>query len=151
MMDFIKEHIRIKLTELEHRLTKTISSLNNEDLNWRPNIKSNSIANLVIHIAGHIHQRIDVGIMQEKDHRNRDAEFSHELYIEKESLINTIHISFSRFIEVVESLTDKEMLETQILSENRRQTNAEIVLRCLEHYSEHLGQILYIKKMREKI
>ncbi|MDQ0225802.1 DUF1572 family protein [Metabacillus niabensis] len=148
MNDFIKEHIRAVLAELELRLIKTISSLNDEDLNWRPNNKSNSIANLVIHISGHIHQRIEVGIMQEKDCRNREAEFSRDLFVHKESLINTIHTSFSRFMNVVEALTEEEMLKTQVLSGNRTQTNVEIMLRCLEHYSEHLGQIIYISKMR---
>ncbi|PAD67502.1 hypothetical protein CHH83_18265 [Bacillus sp. 7586-K] len=148
MNDFIKEHIRAVLTELELRLIKTISSLNDEDLNWRPNNKSNSIANLVIHISGHIHQRIEVGIMQEKDWRNREAEFSRDLFVRKESLINTIHTSFSRFMNVAEALTEEEMLKTQVLSGNRTQTNEEIMLRCLEHYSEHLGQIIYISKMR---
>lgn len=148
MNDFIKEHIRAVLAELELRLIKTISSLNDEDLNWRPNNKSNSIANLVIHISGHIHQRIEVGIMQEKDWRNREAEFSRDLFVRKESLINTIHTSFSRFMNVVEALTEEEMLKTQVLSGNRTQTNEEIMLRCLEHYSEHLGQIIYISKMR---
>ena len=148
MNDFIKEHIRAVLAELELRLIKTISSLNDEDLNWRPNNKSNSIANLVIHISGHIHQRIEVGIMQEKDWRNREAEFSRDLFVRKESLINTIHTSFSRFMNVAEALTEEEMLKTQVLSGNRTQTNEEIMLRCLEHYSEHLGQIIYISKMR---
>jgi len=148
MIDFIKEHIRAVLAELELRLIKTISSLTDEDLNWRPNDKSNSIANLVIHISGHIHQRIEVGIMQEKDCRNRDAEFSRDLFVRKESLINTIHTSFSRFMNVVEALTEEEMLKTQVLSGNRTQTIVEIMLRCLEHYSEHLGQIIYISKMR---
>ncbi|MFS0883484.1 DUF1572 family protein [Metabacillus niabensis] len=148
MNDFIKEHIRAVLAELELRLIKTISSLNDEDLNWRPNNKSNSIANLVIHISGHIHQRIEVGIMQEKDWRNREAEFSRDLFVRKESLINTIHTSFSRFMNVVEALTEEEMLKRQVLSGNRTQTNEEIMLRCLEHYSEHLGQIIYISKMR---
>ncbi len=148
MNDFIKEHIRTVLAELELRLIKIISSLNNEDLNWRPNKKSNSIANLVIHISGHIHQRIEVGIMQEKDFRNRDAEFSRDMFVGKESLINTIHTSISRFINVVEALTEEEMLKIQVLSGNRTQTNVEIMLRCLEHYSEHLGQIIYISKMR---
>ncbi|MGN7942290.1 DUF1572 family protein [Virgibacillus sp. 6R] len=148
MNDFIKEHFRAVLAELELRLIKTISSLNDEDLNWRPNNKSNSIANLVIHISGHIHQRIEVGIMQEKDWRNREAEFSRDLFVRKESLINTIHTSFSRFMNVAEALTEEEMLKTQVLSGNRTQTNVEIMLRCLEHYSEHLGQIIYISKMR---
>lgn len=148
MNDFIKEHIRAVLAELEFRLIKSISSLTDEDLNWRPNNKSNSIANLVIHISGHIHQRIEVGIMQEKDCRNREAEFSRDLFVRKESLINTIHTSFSRFINVVEALTEEEMLKTQVLSGNRTQTNVEIMLRCLEHYSEHLGQIIYISKIR---
>lgn len=148
-MDLIKEHIKTKITELDQRLTNVIIDLQDEDLNWRPNKESNSIANLAMHMSGHIHQRIGAGMMNETDHRDRDAEFSQELYVEKEEIIDTVHSSFSRFSQAVESLSEKDLLNTQILSGNRVQSNLEIILRCLEHYSEHLGQIIYIAKMKK--
>src|SRR5690606_35163137 len=98
---------------------------------------------------GHIHQRIEAGIMNEKDFRDRDAEFSHDLYVEKEKLYKSVHSSFSRFSQVVDSFSEKEMLNTETLSGNRIQSNLEIMLRCLEHYSEHLGQIIYVAKMKK--
>lgn len=51
-----------KLREIHTRMAWAIRQLSDEDVNWRPNEQSNSIANLVVHICGNVTQRYTVGI-----------------------------------------------------------------------------------------
>ncbi|WP_198027763.1 DUF1572 family protein [Paenibacillus forsythiae] len=52
-----------------------MDQLSDEQVNWRPNDSSNSIANLMVHISGNINERISKGINNKDFIRNRDEEF----------------------------------------------------------------------------
>lgn len=52
------------------------ATLSREQLWWRPNEASNSIANLVLHLAGNVRQWIVAGVGGAADERQRVEEFS---------------------------------------------------------------------------
>jgi hypothetical protein len=54
-MDADRNPIRLYQKKLESTLKRAIeciAQLNDEDINWRPNRESNSIAQLILHMAG---------------------------------------------------------------------------------------------------
>ncbi|REK58843.1 MAG: hypothetical protein C6W55_02715 [Thermobacillus sp.] len=53
-------------------ILKVIEQLDEEDIPWAPNIESNSIANLVAHIRGCVHSRIEQILLGIPDTRDRD-------------------------------------------------------------------------------
>ncbi|GMK37174.1 hypothetical protein PCCS19_02270 [Paenibacillus sp. CCS19] len=135
-----------KFEEIRDTLKKGLEQLDDDDINYRPNNESNSIANLVVHIEGNINQRIGTGIHGHRDIRSRDHEFSRDLNVSKDELIDKIDKSFKLLIESVKELQNEDLVRT-IEVRGKAKTIYEILQQCASHYSEHLGQILYLAKI----
>ncbi|UFT99619.1 DUF1572 domain-containing protein [Radiobacillus kanasensis] len=136
-----------KMDEIQNRMRKVIDQLDEEDINWRPNKESNSIGNLVIHIDGNIHQRVEAQILGLPDRRDRDKEFNHTIQMKKDEIIQTLGASFSTFTEAVQGLNEEDLQRKTVVN-GKEVSVLEVLMRCTNHYSEHLGQIMYIAKLR---
>lgn len=134
-----------KFQEIERRWLAAVEQLNEEQLNWRPNEGSNSIANLVVHIRGNVSERINAGIHGEDSQRDRDAEFE-SVVLGKARLIELVREAFDIVIRAVASMTPQQFEETQTIRGQQR-TNFDVLLQCATHFSEHLGQVLYVAKL----
>ena len=135
-----------KYEEIKTTFLKAISQLNDEQLNWRPNKESNSIANLAVHIVGNINQRINSGILGLPDTRNRETEFNPQLVLTQEEIKVLINESFNLLISTTEQLKKDDLLRTQEVR-GKSKYIYEVLQQCATHYSEHLGQVLYIAKL----
>lgn len=144
-MEPVREPLLKKFEEIQRRTLSVIDQLTEEDLNWRPNESSNSIANLVVHIQGNVNERILNGIHQKGIARNRDEEFDIVLK-SKDELISITNNTYKIVTESVQTISDETWLRTQLVREKER-TNLDILLQCATHFSEHLGQMMYIAKM----
>ncbi len=51
-----------------------IKQLSEEDIVWRPTNESNSIANLIAHIWGTVHQRVEIIFFDVPDSRDRERD-----------------------------------------------------------------------------
>jgi hypothetical protein len=144
-MEEVKELLVKKFQEIEKRIKLVLEQLSEDEVNWRPNESSNSIANLIIHIDGNIRERISKGINKKDYIRHRDEEFE-PVTKNKSELIEILENSFYELIETTKGMTDSLMAQTQIVR-NKERTNLDVMVQCATHFSEHLGQILYIGKM----
>ncbi|MFO7246887.1 MAG: DinB family protein [Thermaerobacter sp.] len=126
---------------------KSILMLSDEDVNWRPNDDSNAIANLVLHIAGHLHQRVGSLIGGAPDRRDRDAEFEDRRPRTREELVQILDDAVSEADRVLAEM-DPAQLDRQVEVRGRTQTLADIVFFAATHTSEHVGQIIYIAKLK---
>jgi len=144
-MEEVKELLVKKFQEIEKRIKLVLEQLSEDEVNWRPNESSNSIANLIIHIDGNIRERISKGINKKDYIRHRDEEFE-PVTKNKSELIEILEKSFYELIETAKGMTDSLMAQTQIVR-NKERTNLDVMVQCATHFSEHLGQILYIGKM----
>lgn len=135
-----------KYEELKVTLLNVIQQLNTEQLNWRFNNESNSIANLIIHIAGNINQRIGSGILALPDTRDRNEEFDQNLYVSKDQIVVIVENSFTLLIQTTKNMNKEDLLKTIQVRDKSRFTY-EVLQQCANHYSEHLGQIIYIAKI----
>ncbi|SDW24456.1 DUF1572 family protein [Paenibacillus sp. CF384] len=143
-MEDIKTILISKFEEIERRMLSVLEQLDDEEVNWRPNETSNSIANLIVHISGNINERILNGILNRNAVRNRDEEFE-ELYRTKQELLDITRESFQFTIETIKGLTKDEWYKTQVVR-NKERTHLEVIIQCAAHFSEHLGQVFYIAK-----
>lgn len=134
-----------KFEEIQRRIILVLDQLSDEQVNWRPNESSNSIANLIIHIRGNINERITKGIHNKEICRNRDEEFE-DIYRTKQDLINITNGSFDEIIETAKMMTKESLMKTQLVR-NKERTNLDMLIQCAAHFSEHMGQVLYIGKM----
>ncbi|MFD1739410.1 DUF1572 family protein [Bacillus salitolerans] len=145
--EIVINNLLSKFEQIKNRMLSVLNQLSDEDINWRPNEESNSIANLVIHIAGNIHPRIEAGISGHKDNRDRDGEFDVKKILSKNDAIKRIEGSFNILEATIRNLSYDDYLKPQKIRQNNV-TVLDVLLQCSTHFSEHLGQILYIGKMK---
>src|SRR5262250_213888 len=72
---FIAEARRNLLNEFLPRIERCLQELSDEEIWWRPNAESNSIGNLVLHLAGNLRQWVVCGVGGATDQRARQQEF----------------------------------------------------------------------------
>ena len=138
---------RDKMLDLEHRWVNALQQLNDDDLNWRPNDLSNSIANLVVHIAGNFRQRFVSGIGGEPDNRDRNEEFNTRQRFTKQELVNILTEHFAIVHRSMLNMTSQML--TQVYNiQGRDVSGLDVIFGVATHVSEHLGQVLFIAKLR---
>src|SRR5713101_6538896 len=71
------EALRVRIANvLPAQVRAAVEQLTEEQIWWRPNEKSNSVGNLVLHLSGSLNHYLNRNIGGQAYERNRDAEFS---------------------------------------------------------------------------
>lgn len=141
---FNREWLAEKFEEIRRRMLLAVNQLNDEQLNWRPDESSHSIATLVRHIEGNIKERIFKGILHQEIRRNREEEFKHA-FTSKSELIAIIDERMQLIVDTIQHISDESLAQKQTVR-SRDRTNLDMLHQCAAHYSEHMGQIFYIAK-----
>lgn len=128
---------------------QAIAQLSDEDLFWQYNEESNSIATIVNHLSGNMLSRFTDFLTSdgEKPWRNRDAEFEISAG-GREALINNWDKGWGCLMNAINQLDHKD-LSIIIYIRNDGHTVTEALNRQLAHYPYHIGQIVFIAKMRK--
>jgi uncharacterized damage-inducible protein DinB len=145
--EFLRQSRRYLKGEYLPKIRRAVHGLSEEDLWWRPNPRSNSIGNLILHLAGNARQWVVAGIGQELDTRDRQAEFDGEGGLSGEELLDHL----SRTLEVVDGVLAElspEVLQEERVIQGLHTTVLGALFHVVEHFSMHTGQILYISKLR---
>ncbi|MGN6247717.1 MAG: DUF1572 family protein [Ginsengibacter sp.] len=126
---------------------KTIEQLTEENLLWQFNENSNSIAIIVNHLWGNMLSRWSNFLTEdgEKDWRNRDTEFE-KVISSKEELIKKWNEGWQCVLDALESLKEEDLSKTIFIRKEAHNVG-DAINRQLAHYSNHVGQIVYIGKM----
>jgi uncharacterized damage-inducible protein DinB len=124
-----------------------LEQMPDSDLWWRPNEQSNSVGNLVLHLCGNMRQWIVSSIGGVPFERDRDAEFSERRPVSKAELIARIDAVVNDVDKVLESLPTAGLLQ-RFAVQTYKTSQLHAIYHVVEHFSYHLGQILYIYKMR---
>lgn len=127
---------------------KTFTQLANEDLFWQYNEESNSVATIVKHLWGNMLSRWTDFLNSdgEKEWRNRDAEFENDLQT-REEMLQKWEEGWNSLFDALNSLKEED-LDKIIYIRNQGHTVLEAINRQLAHYSYHVGQIVFLGKMR---
>lgn len=144
-MEEIKNLLVKKFEEIRRRILLVLDQLDDQQVNWCPNPSSNSISNLIIHIDANISERIRKGINRKEYVRDRDIEFE-EMNKTKPELVAIVNQSFDEIIRTLSTMNKDKFQLTQIVR-NKERSNLDMFLQCATHFSEHVGQILFIGKM----
>ena len=126
---------------------KTLDQLSEEQLFWHYNEESNSIATLVKHLSGNMLSRWTNFLTTdgEKEWRNRDHEFEHEVGT-KEEVLEQWNRGWNCFLNALKELTEED-LGKEIFIRNQGHTVLEAINRQLSHYPYHVGQMVYSAKL----
>lgn len=144
---YLIEMHRQKLQDLHQRAARAIRQVSDADVNWRPNEESNSIANLVVHLAGNLGQRLVSTIGGAPDVRERDAEFNTREQFTRERVLAILDQSFGAGDGILAELRPERLGEHKRTG-NKDVTVLDVMFAVATHASEHVGQIMYIAKLR---
>lgn len=125
---------------------KAMLQLSDEQLHWKPDANSNSIAVIVKHMSGNMLSRFTDFLDSdgEKPWRERDAEFEESNW-SKEELLEKWNLGWHCLMNALDSLKAEDLAKTvTIRSEPHSVVDA--LNRQLAHYPYHVGQIVYIAK-----
>ena len=126
---------------------KTFDQVSEEQLFWKYNEESNSIATLVKHLSGNMQSRWTNYLTEdgEKSWRKRDSEFENDIQ-SKAEMMEIWTKGWQVLFEALNQIKEENWNDT-IFIRGEKNTVLDAVLRQLAHYPYHIGQIIYIAKM----
>ncbi len=147
--EFIEQSI-IRMEESTPRIAQCLGELTEEEIWKRPNVSSNSVGNLVLHLCGNIRQYIIANLGNQPDTRTRDAEFATEGGIDKAALLEKITRTANEATAVIRSLSLEDLMKERSV-QGFQQTGINSIIHVVEHYSYHTGQIVFWTKLLKDI
>jgi uncharacterized damage-inducible protein DinB len=116
------------------------------DVIWRrTNDQSNSVGNLLLHLAGNVRQWVVSGVGRVPDTRDRSAEFSTWGGVSADELLARLEAVLSEADAVIARLTPDDLVQRRTI-QGRDVTVMAAVYTAVQHFSTHLGQIIMIAK-----
>lgn len=106
-----------------------------------------SVGNLVLHFCGNVRQWIVATIGGAKFQRDRNAEFSTRDPVPKAELIARIRSAVQEVDEVLEKLPANRLM-VRYMVQTYNPSGFQAIYHVVEHFSYHLGQFLYVYKLR---
>jgi uncharacterized damage-inducible protein DinB len=145
--EYIAYSRRRLLEEYLPKIKRCVNELKEEDIWWRSQETDNSIGNLILHLSGNVYQWIVSGIGGAMDERDRPKEFSERSPISKSELLLRLEKVMREADRALEKFESSRLLEVRQIQKYDI-TCLDAISHVVEHFSEHLGQIIYITKLR---
>ena len=133
-------------TEYPTKIRLAVGPLPDEVVWKRANDESNSIGNLLLHLAGNIGQWIIGGAGGRPHERNQAEEFAARGGLSAGQLLTTLEQTVAEADAVLADL-DQADLSRKLQIQGRETTLLGAIYHVVEHFSGHTGQILLLAKM----
>jgi uncharacterized damage-inducible protein DinB len=133
--------------ELLPRVEGAVQQLSEEDLWWRPNEASNSVGNLLLHMAGNLRQWVVHGVGGEEDARVRNEEFSSRGGVSKTEALDLLRSAVADAGRTLARL-DASTLASDLTIQGLSVSGMEAIYHAVEHFSMHAGQIFLLTKLK---
>jgi len=141
-------YCRRRLTEeYLRKIERCLDALSEDDVWWRQHETDNSIGNLLMHLAGNVRQWIVTGLGGSADIRERQHEFSERNRLPKRLLLERLKDALRQADTVLGRIDAGKLLEMRHI-QKYDVTSLDAVSHVVEHFAGHLGQIIYITKLR---
>ena len=141
MIALSRQYLREYLTKI--RLSVSVLD---ERVVWaRPNEASNSIGNLMLHLAGNARQWIVSGVGGTVDVRDRQAEFDQRDAVPVSELIDRLEQTIIDVDRVLGRLSPDDLRGRRVI-QNNEVSVFEAIYHVVEHFSMHTGQIILLAK-----
>ncbi|MEJ2538873.1 MAG: DinB family protein [Gemmatimonadota bacterium] len=144
---FLEESRRLLTDEYPRKIAVALGRLDGDDLWWRPNDASNSVGNLLVHLAGNVRQWVVHGLGGAADERHRRVEFARRRGPGAEETFGVLMDAVKAADAVLADL-DPGVLERPVRIQGVETTGLRALYHVVEHMAMHTGQILYVAKLR---
>jgi hypothetical protein len=138
--------VRKQFLDMKMTAERAMEQLSDDELFYRFNEESNSIAIIVKHMSGNMISRWTDFFHSdgEKPNRQRDAEFIND-WSTREEVLACWEKGWSTFFATLNKITENDLLKT-VTIRNEPHSVIQAIERQMYHYSYHVGQIVYIAK-----
>jgi len=143
--EFIGQAIH-RIDENTQKLATCVQELNDSEIWKRPNLHSNSVGNIILHLCGNMRQYATSSLGNSKDVRERDKEFSADGGYSGAELFKKLTDTVEQAKKIIQSTTEEELLRERKV-QGYTHSGIGIVLHVTEHYSYHTGQIIFWTKL----
>ncbi len=133
------------LEEYLEKIRRAVELLDDRQIWWRPTPDTNSIGNLLLHLAGNLSLWIRVGLGGDTYQRDRAGEFAADHDHDSDQMIAQLTTVVARCREILEALED-EPLDRRVSVQTYSSDALGVVFHAVEHMSYHTGQILTVAK-----
>lgn len=145
-VQFLEQSRFYLATEYRAKIHAAVRALPPEALWWRANEQSNSVGNLLLHLAGNVREWIVSGVGGAANVRNRAGEFAARSGEDAGALLAALDRTLDEADAVLARLSPND-LERQCTIQGRDVTVLEAVYHVVEHFSMHVGQIILVAKL----
>jgi uncharacterized damage-inducible protein DinB len=136
-------------TEYIGKIEQAVAPLSEEQLWWRGNDASNSIANLLAHLHGNLSQWVLEGLGGRPFERRRSAEFAARPEPGAESkaeLVGRLRTTVTLCCDTIRALSPEELARVRRIQKYELD-GYHALFHAVEHMSYHAGQIVLLAKL----
>jgi uncharacterized damage-inducible protein DinB len=131
--------------EYPAKIRRCLDALPSDAVWRRDDEQSNSIGNLLLHLAGNVRQWIVSSVGGAADSRCRSGEFEARDGADVETLFAALRRTLDEADAVIATLTPEQLLERRTI-QGREVSVLEAVYHVVEHFALHTGQIILLTK-----
>ena len=142
---FVAEARGHMLGEYLPKIERCLERLTDEQVWWRAGEQSNSVGNLLLHLAGNVRQWVVCGLGGADDRRERDREFAGREVLPRGQLLSALRATLEEADGVLARLDPATLLESRRI-QGLEVTALAAVFHAVEHFSMHTGQIILLTK-----
>lgn len=144
------EAIRVRITRvLPAQVRAAVDKLDEEQIWWRPNEKSNSVGNLILHLSGSLNLYLNKNIGGIEYRRDRDGEFAARGPMPKAELLRIFNDMVAKAEQTFSKIKPGD-LSGPSKEPERYDFLVDDLISILTHVANHVGQILWITKMLQE-
>jgi len=143
------ESVQRRFRAMKQLAEGALAQLDESDLDWVPDAESNTIRVIVQHLHGNMMSRWTDFLTSdgEKPWRDRDGEFEPDDDLSREELMSRWEQGWACLFNALDELTPENLCQA-IMIRGRSLTVIDAAHRQLAHYAYHVGQIVYIARIR---
>ena len=136
-----RESLAEGLRKIEH----CAHQLNEEQVWWRPRPEMNSVANLMLHLAGNIRQWICHGVGGARDIRNRPEEFADRSELPKNNILSMLRSAVREADAVMERLAAEKLTDPRRI-QGFDTTVLAAIFDSVAHFRGHSQEIIHMTR-----
>jgi uncharacterized damage-inducible protein DinB len=129
------------------QIGECLDVITDEDMWWRPDEKSNALGNIMLHVIGSNRLYIGYGVGARAIERDRAAEFTARGNPDRAAVVGAWNDTVAMMREVLDGLDATRLMERTDRT-GKSTTIASILLHASHHTAAHMGQVVWITKMR---
>ena len=142
---FVQQSVALLTDSFLPKIARSLETLSDEEVWWRPNDASNSIGNLLLHLRGNVTQWILGGVGGRSFERHRQGEFDARGGVPASTLLRDLSVTVQEAVEVIRQQTDASLVERRAI-QGDDVTVLDAIYHVVEHFSMHTGQIILLAK-----